>query len=88
MDSVRTLEWWTEKQRSGIRHPGHFYPYHTNEEKALNRAAGGTPWRLAATDTARWAQCQEAWVQAMDVAWASGRQLAIGQQPDTRNSIA
>ena len=79
MDSVRTLEWWTERQRSGIRRPGHFYPYRTNEEKALNRAAGGTPWRLAATDTARWAQCKEAWVQAMDVAWASGRQLAIGQ---------
>ena len=58
MDSVRTLEWWTEKQREGIRHPGQFFPYHTNEEKALNRAAGGTPWRQVAREVTRWSQCK------------------------------
>ena len=78
MDSVRTLEWWTEKQRAGVRHPGQFFPYHTNEEKALNRAAGGMAWRQVARDVTTWAQCKNAWVHSMDIAWASGRQLAIG----------
>ena len=79
MDSCRTLQWWQEKQRSGITHPAAFYPYHTREEKALNKASQHEDWRQLAQDQAAWLQQMPRWTSEMDVPWASGRQLALSQ---------
>ena len=77
MDSYRTLAWWKEQQRNGLTHPAAFYPYHTREETALNNAAQHQDWRQLAQDPEAWLQHMPRWVSAMDVAWASGRQLAL-----------
>ena len=77
MDSCRTLLWWKEKQRNGLTHPAAFFPYHTREETALNNAAQHQDWRQVARDTTAWLQQMPRWISEMDVAWSSGRQLAL-----------
>ena len=77
MDSYRTLAWWKEQQRNGLTHPASFYPYHTREETALNNASQHHDWRQRAQDPAAWLQHMPRWISDMDVAWASGRQLAL-----------
>ena len=79
MDSFRTLKWWRRQQtwRDGVRHPAAFYPHLSNEEIRLNRAAGVGDWRQLATSPPEWKQGEERWVKMNDVAWSSGRQLAL-----------
>ena len=72
MDGYRTLSWWRrqQSQRDGVRHPTSFYPHLSNEEVRLNRAAGAAEWR-------EWKSKEDQWVRQNDVAWCSGRQLAL-----------
>ena len=79
MDAFRTLPWWRRQQglRDGVRHPAAFYPHMSNEEVRLNRAAGVKEWRTLAEDPAEWKKREMVWVQQNDVAWCSGRQLAL-----------
>ena len=79
MDKFRTLAWWRSQQslRDGVRHPAAFYPHLSNEEVRLNRAAGVKEWRSLAADPPEWKKREAEWVRQNDVAWCSGRQLAL-----------
>ncbi|CAE7734694.1 R1A1-element\ORF2 [Symbiodinium sp. CCMP2592] len=79
MDEFRTLRWWRGQQcwRDGVRHPAAFYPHLSNEEIRLNRAARCGDWRQMARDPPAWKQAEARWIQQNDIAWCSGRQLAL-----------
>eukprot|EP00439_Symbiodinium_sp_Y106_P073157 s2086_g13.t1 len=79
IDAYRTLKWWRESQRwkDGPKHPRSFFPHLSNEETRLNRAAGVDNWRDLALKLAEWKMREAAWVEMNDVAWCSGRQLAL-----------
>ena len=79
MDAFRTLTWWREQQRwkDGARHPSSFYPHLSNEEIRLNRGAGVRDWRQLAVQPREWKQREPQWIKMHDVAWCSGRQLAL-----------
>ena len=79
LDRFRDCTWWEEQTRSphGIRHPSSFYPHLSNEEKSLNSITRSPNWRTQAQDTTLWQQLKPTWVERMDVAWTSGRQLAL-----------
>ena len=80
LEAFRTLEWWEGQQRSthGMRHPRHF-PRLANLERDMNNAAGGD-WRTVAQHRTKWKQCEQKWVDNMDLAWASGRQTRLGDR--------
>ena len=79
MDRYRTYQWWVEQQRraDGIKHPRSHYPYLSNDELRLNRAAGGKEWREVACDPAAWKGLEREWLKREDVRWSSGRQVSI-----------
>ena len=79
LDEFRTLDWWRSQQRwrDGLRHPTAFYPHLSNEEVRLNRASGTESWRALARDGPGWKRREQTWVDQNDVAWCSGRQLAL-----------
>ena len=79
MDSYRTLAWWRDQQSrpDGIKHTGTFFAYRTHEEEALNKASNNRDWRSLAKDPQAWKDQQTTWVNNMDLAWSSGRQLAL-----------
>ena len=79
IDSFRTYPWWRQQQRmsTGLRHPASFYPYLSNDELRLNRAAACDDWRQLAADPKAWAQAEAEWIRREDVAWTTGRQLAL-----------
>ncbi|CAE7223910.1 unnamed protein product [Symbiodinium sp. CCMP2592] len=80
MCSYRTREWWTKektkKDSERVKHPKAFYARLMLSESKLDTAAEG-PWRILAQDRVRWAGRLPAWVELVDVQWASGRQLAL-----------
>ena len=77
-ENFRTLTWWNHQKsmRHGIKHQGRHYARLTTLEQNMD-AVAGHPWRLLAYDRAKWKAREDAWVQRMDVPWASGRQLSI-----------
>ncbi|CAE7220435.1 unnamed protein product, partial [Symbiodinium sp. CCMP2456] len=79
IDGFRTLPWWRAQQarRDGARHPAAFYPHMSNEEIRLNRAAGVAHWRSLAMLPADWKKREPVWIQQNDIAWCTGRQLAL-----------
>ena len=79
LDAYRTLAWWRDQQRrpDGLSHRGSFYAYHTFEEQSFNRACSSSNWREISKDPIVWKSFQQQWVSNMDVAWSSGRQLAL-----------
>ena len=79
IDSFRTYPWWKQQQRmaSGLRHPASFYPYLSNDELRLNRAAAREDWRQLAKDPKAWQQAEAEWIRREDVAWTTGRQLTL-----------
>ena len=78
--SYRSLEWWNkEKQKteSGrVKHAHQYFARLMNAERLLDSAAGG-PWRVLAQNREQWRGHLPQWIQASDVEWASGRQLAL-----------
>ena len=88
IDSFRTYQWWRQQQRTadGLRHPASFYPYLSNDELRLNRAAGCDNWRALAADPKAWGQAAAEWLRREDVPWTTGRQLALyrGKHPHTQ----
>ena len=83
MDAYRTLAWWRDQQArpDGIKHPGRFFAHRTHEEEALNRASGSGEWRTIAKDPRTWQDLQKTWISNMDLAWSSGRQIALPSHP-------
>ena len=81
IDNFRNCEWWAAQRRDpfGLRHPGSFYPHLSNEEKHLNQVTGSSNWRTQAQDPKLWQNLRTAWINQMDVAWTSGRQIALAQ---------
>ena len=79
IDGFRTYPWWKQQQRmaSGLRHPASFYPYLSNDELRLNRAAAQEDWRQLAKDPKAWQQAEAEWIRREDVAWTTGRQLTL-----------
>eukprot|EP00439_Symbiodinium_sp_Y106_P024669 s5535_g3.t1 len=77
-EGFRTLSWWrVEKLRpGGIRHNGQHYARLTLLEQNLDGAAGGD-WRAIAGDRVKWRECEQRWIDRMDLAWSSGRQLSL-----------
>ena len=69
-----------------MRHPAAFYPHLSNEEIRLNRAAAVSDWRQLALNPSEWKQGEERWVRMHDVAWCSGRQLALQMWVEGRAS--
>ncbi|CAE7305768.1 unnamed protein product, partial [Symbiodinium necroappetens] len=65
IDSFRTYPWWRQQQRmtTGLRHPASFYPYLSNDELRLNRAAAREDWRQLATDPQAWKQAEAEWIR-------------------------
>ena len=79
IDGFRTYPWWRQQQRMthGLRHPASFYPYLSNDELRLNRAAAREDWRQLAMDPQAWKQAEAEWIRREDIAWTTGRQLAL-----------
>ena len=75
IDGWRTGEWWQAEQRNPreIRHPGRFHAKLMQFERELNMTVR-CPWREAAQDRGLWKSSRAAFVQRMDLTWASGRQ--------------
>ena len=79
----RNQTWWRHQQSllGGLRHPARFSP-HVDPERQLqavvDRHCGlGTPWETIAGDRDRWRELREEFINAHDVPWATGRQLAF-----------
>ena len=79
MVNYRNCTWWAEQCRDphGIKHPGSFFPHLSNEEKHLNRVTKTQNWREQAQDPKLWQSLKQTWIDQTDVAWTSGRQLAL-----------
>ncbi|CAE7361985.1 unnamed protein product [Symbiodinium necroappetens] len=94
IDGFRTYQWWKQQQRlaEGLRHPASFYPYLSNDELRLNRAARCEDWRQLAMDPVAWRQAEAEWLRREDVSWTRGRQLALTGgaplTPSTHPSLA
>ena len=80
LNGYRTREWWEaekhKKDSERIKHPKAFFPRLMIPEQRLDTAAGA-PWRTVAQDRAQWQGHLAAWTKIADVAWSSGRQLAL-----------
>ena len=79
----RNQAWWRRQQAQpgGLRHPGRFSP-HIDPERQLqaviDRHCGvGVNWETIAMDRDRWRALRPEFVQAHDVPWTTGRQLAV-----------
>ena len=70
----RPLHWWQSQQRlsMGIRHRRHF-AYLMGIERNISDAAE-LQWRESTLDRVEWARAEQAWVEANQLPWASGRQ--------------
>ena len=78
LENFRTLPWWNHQKsiKHGVKHQGRHYARLTILEQNMD-AVAGHPWRFLAYSRAQWKAREDAWVQRMDVPWASGRQLSI-----------
>ena len=79
MNYYRNREWWQDQQRSiddGARHTGRFSAKSMNWERDLSQVCQGD-WRAKARDRPGWKGLEQAWVDHMDVEWASGGQNAL-----------
>ena len=77
-ENFRTLPWWLHQQsiKHGVKHQGRHYARLTLLEQKMD-AVAGHPWRNLAHDRRAWKGRESAWVDTMDVPWASGRQLSV-----------
>ncbi|CAE7811116.1 mcm9 [Symbiodinium sp. KB8] len=91
IDGFRTYPWWKQQQRmaSGLRHPASFYPYLSNDELRLNRAAAQEDWRQLAKDPKAWQQAEAEWIRREDVAWTTGGRMnpCLGDMPTVSPSM-
>ena len=78
MSDYRDRIWWQQQQQqsTGIRHKGRFFPKLANWERDLSAICKGD-WKAKALDRPGWKSLEQAWVNAMDVEWASGGQNAL-----------
>ena len=78
MNLYRNRAWWQDQQckATGIRHAGRFFPKFMNWERDLSLVCK-EDWRAKARDRPGWKGLQQAWVDHMDVEWASGGQNAL-----------
>ncbi|CAE7210973.1 unnamed protein product [Symbiodinium sp. CCMP2592] len=74
----RSTHWWRFQQSLsdsiGMRHPGRFYA--SNPERQISEAHGSL-WHVLAQNRAEWCTARATYLQAWDVKWSSGRQLAL-----------
>ena len=79
LQRCRDNAWWTEQRANphGITHRGTFYPYLNNDETKVIRACGNHKWHEEAKDKIRWHTFLPEWLKREDVAWCSGRQVAL-----------
>ena len=78
MVAYRDHKWWTRQKQSrvGIRHAGRVFPKLITWERNLSTVCHGD-WKAKAFDRPGWKGLEQAWVDSMDVEWASGGQNGL-----------
>ena len=84
MAGYRDSGWWATQQQSatGVRRAGRFFPNLMNWERNLSASCSGD-WKAKAVDRPGWKGLEQAWVDRMDVEWASGRQNCLRRVEQT-----
>ena len=79
IDAYRTRSWWLEQQsrpHTGMKHQGRLFPRLMNMERDMDKITRG-PWREKTYNRKGWRELATAWIEQMDLPWASMRQPSL-----------